>query len=564
MIGTIRKHQTWLWAIIITLTIISFVVFFSPYSKMNNTRRGPVNLGSINGESVSEEDFINARTEVYLRTYFTTGRWPDEEAKKTGGQIDRDTYQWLLLIQKQEQLGIRVSADVAAQAARAMMSQFQRGGITSPEMFIRQVLQPQGIQLGDLERFVRHYMGVQELISTVALSGKLVTPQEARDLFKREHEELAAQAVFFTASNYLARVTVLPDALAQFYSNRLAAYRIPDRVQVSYVRFDLTNYLPEANQELARMTNLDQPIDEAYRRGGTNFLREAKAQSLEEAKVKLRDGERKRFEAQMARKKAADFATPLFDADPMRAGDLDKLAKAKGLAVKITAPFDRDEGPRDLAVARDFAQKAFTRTPDDPFAGPILGETAAYVIALNKKLPSEIPTLDQIRDQVVADYKFSQALALARKAGMDFYQTMTNGLAQGKTLPGLCVSAKLQLVDLPPFSISTRDLPEAEDHLPLNQFKQLAFTTPPGKVSNFQATSEGGLILYVKAKLPLDEAKMSASLPAFVNAVRQSRQNEAFNDWFRKEAEKGLRDTPLARPQPPPPTMGAEPKAKKS
>jgi hypothetical protein len=563
MIGTIRKHQTWLWAVIITLTIISFVIFFSPYSKLNNTRRGPVNLGSINGEPISEEEFINARNEVYLRAFFTSGAWPDEDAKKTGGQIERDTYQWLLLIQKQERLGIHISTDVVAQAARAMVSQFQREGITSPDMFIRQVLHPRGFQLEDLERFVRHYLGVQELIGTVALSGKLVTPQEARDLFKREHEELATEAVFFSASNYLAGVTVPPDALTQFYSNRLAAYRIPDRVQVSYVRFDLTNYLAEASQALARMTNLDMQIDEAYRRGGTNFLREVKAQSVEEAKLKIRDAERKKAEAQMARKQAADFATPLFDMDPMRAENLEKLAKEKGLTVKVTAPFDRENGPKELEVGPDFAQKAFARTPEDPLAGPIMGLTSAYVIALNKKMPSEIPTLDQIRDQVVADYKLSQALALARQAGMDFYQTLTNGLAQGKTLPAICAGAKVQLVELPPFSLSTRDLPEVEDHLPLNHYKQLTYTTPPGKLSNFQMTSEGGLIVYVKAKLPLDEAKMNASLPAFMNAVRQNRQNEAFNDWFRREAERGLGDTPLARQQAPP-ALSPGPNAKKS
>ena len=59
---------------------------------------------------------------------------------------------------------------------------------------------------------MRHYMGVQELIATVGLGGKLVTPQEIRDLYKREHEELATAAVFFSASNYLAGVTVPPDA----------------------------------------------------------------------------------------------------------------------------------------------------------------------------------------------------------------------------------------------------------------------------------------------------------------------------------------------------------------
>jgi hypothetical protein len=562
MFGTIRKHQTWLWAVIITLTIISFVIFFSPYSKLNNTRRGPVNLGSINGERISEEEFINARNEVLLRAFFTSGNWPDEDARKMGGQVDRDTYHWLLLIQKQEQLGIHVSTDVVAEAARAMMSQFQRKGITSPEMFIRQVLQPQGLQLDDLERFVRHYMGVQELIGTVALSGKLVTPQEARDLFKREHEELATEAIFFSASNYLAAVTVPPDALTQFYSNRLAAYRIPDRVQVSYVRFDLTNYLVEANRALARMTNLEQQIDEAYRQNGTNFLREVKAQSVAEAKLKIRDAERKKAEAQMARKAAVDFATPLFDMDPMRAENLDKLAAEKGLTVRITAPFDRDNGPRELEVGPDFAQKAFARTPQDPFAGPIMGLTGAYVIALNKKLPSEIPTLDQIRDQVVADYKYGQALNLARQAGMDFFQTLTNGLAQGKTLPAICAGAKLQLVEVPPFSLSTRDLPEVEDHLTLNQYKQLTYTTPPGKLSNFQMTSEGGIIVYVKARLPLDEAKITASLPAFMNAVRQNRQNEAFNEWFNREAKKGLVNTPVFQQQPP--ALGPGPNAKKS
>ncbi|MGD0262640.1 MAG: peptidylprolyl isomerase [Verrucomicrobiota bacterium] len=563
MIGTIRKHQTWLWAIIITLTIISFVVFFSPYSRMNSARRGPVNLGSINGERISEEDFINARSEVYLRAFFMSGNWPDEEAKKTGGQIEQDTYQWLLLIQEQERLGIHISTDVVAQAARAMTSQFQRMGITSPEMFIRQVLQPRGFQSSDLERFVRHFVGVQDLINIVGLSGKLVTPQETRDLYQREHEELATEAVFFSASNYLAGVAVPPDALSQFYSNRLAVYRIPDRVQVSYVRFDLTNFANEANQELARMTNLDLQIEEAYRRGGTNFLREAKAQSLDEAKVKLRDAERKRSEAQNARKKATDFATPLFDMEPMRAENLEKVAKETGLTVSTTAPFDRENGPSDLEVGPDFAQRAFARTPEDPFAGPILGQTAAYVIALNKKLPSEIPTLEQIRDQVVADYRYSQALNLARKAGADFYPTLTNGLAQGKPFASVCLTARLKPVSLPPFSLSTRGLPEVEDHVTLNQFKQISFSTPLGKPSPFQPTADGGLIVYVKAKLPLDEAKMNASLPAFSNAVRQSRQNEAFNDWFRREAERGLRDTPLARHEATP-SMGPGPNPKKS
>ena len=562
MFGTIRKHQTWLWAVIITVIIISFVIFFSPYSKMNDSRQVAANWGSINGEKVTQEEYVKAYKEICLRAFFMTGNWPDDEARKQGGDVERESFQWLLLKQKQKELGIHISTDAVAQGARAMISQFQRSGITSPEMFINLVLKPRGYEVEDLERFVRHYMGLEELIATVGLGGKLVTPQEIRDLYKRENEQLETAAVFFSASNYLASVSVAPDAVMQFYTNRQAGYRIPDRVQVSYVRFDLPNFLAEATQDLAKMTNLDLQIDEMYKQGGTNFLREWKAQTPEEARRNIRVDTLRKLQMQGARKKALEFATPLFDVDPVRMDNLDKLAKEKGLTVQITEPFDQRDGPSELAVGQDFAAKAFARTPVEPFAGPIVGMDGVYVIAFNKKIPSEIPALDKIRARVEKDYQLGQAQDLARKAGLVFYPTLTNGLAQGKTVAALCADAKLQLVDLPPISLSTRELEQVSEHLPLNQFKQLAFGTTVGKVSPFQMTTAGGVIVYVKSKLPLDEAKMITALPTFANAVRQNRQNEAFNSWFRKEAEKGLRDTPLAR-QEAAPAMKAAPKAKK-
>ncbi len=563
MFGTIRKHQNWLWAVIITVIVISFVIYFSPYSRLNPGRSAPANLGSINGERVSEEDYIHAQREVYLRHFFMTGTWPNEEATRAGGQIERDTYQWLLLIQKQNQLGIRISASVAAQAARGMVSRFEQAGINSPEAFIREVLRPRNLDVDDLERFVRHYLGFQELLTTVGVAGELVTPGEVASLWKREHQEVATDAMFFSASNYLASVTVMPDAVTQFYTNNQPAYRLRDRVQVSYVKFPLTNFQAEANQELAKMTNLDLQIEGAYRQGGTNFLQRVGATSLADAKVKVRDSERKALEVRLARQKANDFATPLFDMAPLRADNLEKLAKEKGLTVAITPPFETNQPPKELGVGQDFATKAFTRRPDDPFAGPIVGSDGVYVIALDKKIPSGVPPLDQIRTKVVQDYRWSQALGLARRAGLDFYQSLTNGLAQGKTVSNICATAKVSLVQLPPLSISTRELPEAEDHLSLNQLKQLAFTTPAGKVSNFQMTPEGGVVVYVKAKLPLDEARMKENLLAFTRAVRQNRENELFNEWFRREAQKGLSQIEVFR-QPTPPNIGSSPSPKRS
>ena len=401
-------------------------------------------------------------------------------------------------------------------------------------------------------------------MAAVGTSGKLVTPEVLRSFYQRERQELATEAVFLSSADYLASVTVPPEALSQFYSNRvnhMSLYHLPDRIQVTYVRFDLTNYSAAANEELVRMTNMDRGIEQAYQQRGADFLAEVEAKTLDEAKVKIRDANRKALEGQTAKRKAAEFATPLFDMDPVQADNLDKLAKQKGLTVGTTAPFDREHPPAGLDVGAEFVERAFLRTPADPFAGPIPGSNSVYIIAFIRKIPSEIPPLAQIRDEVVKDYKFAQAMDLTSKAGLEFYQTLTNGLAQGKPFASICLNAKLKPVPVPPFSISTRSLTNVESRVPLPQFKQAAFSTPVGKPSPFELTADGGFIVYVKQKLPLDEARMNAELPSFAGAVRQNLQSEAFNEWFRKQAERGLRDTPLARSQPPP-ALGSSPSPK--
>jgi len=61
-----------------------------------------------------------------------------------------------------------------------------------------------------------------------------------------------------------------------------------------------------------------------------------------------------------------------------------------------------------------------------------------------------------------------------------------------------------------------------------------------GKASQFvsaQPPTEGGFIVYAKSRPAIDDAKLKAELPAFVNQMRVYRQNEAFQQWFRKQAE---------------------------
>jgi hypothetical protein len=44
-------------------------------------------------------------------------------------------------------------------------------------------------------------------------------------------------------------------------------------------------------------------------------------------------------------------------------------------------------------------------------------------------------------------------------------------------------------------------------------------------------------------------SNVATNLPAFERSVRQTRRSEAFNEWFRREAEKSFREVPYFQKQ---------------
>jgi hypothetical protein len=53
--------------------------------------------------------------------------------------------------------------------------------------------------------------------------------------------------------------------------------------------------------------------------------------------------------------------------------------------------------------------------------------------------------------------------------------------------------------------------------------------------------------VYVRSKVPFNETKVREELPKFMAELRYQRQNEIFNQWFRKQVEKA--NLPLNRPR---------------
>ena len=549
MFGFFRKHR-WILVVALSLTIISFLFWGANTLQMGGGGGGGgTKFGTVYGQKITQDDYLGAKREFYLFYLFHYRAWPDK-AGMTEMDLNREIYIRLLLVKKAGQLGIHVSDEAAGKVANQLLRSLGRNGeAVTMESFESQVLKPetvngQSLSVVDFENFAKHDITIQELVQTLGLSGALVTPQEASEIYSRENQERATQIIFFSASNYLADVKTTPEAATQFYTNYLAEYRLPERVQVGYVAFEASNFLAQSKAELAK-TNLEDEVNAIYLNEGLKDFPDAK--TPDEAKQKIRDILIFNHALKDAGTQANDFATAVFDMNPVKAENLGVVATKMGLRVKVAAPFDSQSAPPGISAPEDFAKAAFGLTADEPFAGPIVGTNAIYVIALDKRLPSEIPHFADIKDRVTQDFQMQQAIALARQAGTNAAIKLMVNIASGKDFNLVCVADALLPQKLPPFSLNTRELPELGTHAGLNQIKQTAFTTAIGHASNFQETGDGGFILYVQSQLPVDTAAMNANLPEFTAELRRSRENEAFQEWLNVEANRELTDTLFAR-----------------
>src|SRR5208283_4290268 len=101
MIGTIRRHSGWLWGIIITATIISFVFWGAGPSRIGGGGgRMSNDYGTIYGRKITLQDYVEGRNEYYIFYRMHYNEWPDKNPNLSRDDLEREIYIRLLLNQK--------------------------------------------------------------------------------------------------------------------------------------------------------------------------------------------------------------------------------------------------------------------------------------------------------------------------------------------------------------------------------------------------------------------------------------------------------------------------------
>ena len=541
MFSSIRRHQSWIWIIVVVLVSISMVWFFTDRSDRGGGR-GPVSIASIKGRQVSLREYKEARTEIRLLYFLNYRNWPEEDKKLAQNfDVEQQTLYRLLRLSQAKEANIHTSDESVGEMVRRIL------GTTDPkaiDTFTKEQLAKGGVTANDFERFLRNDAAIQQLGTLGGLSGRFITPREAEGIYRREHQEIAADVVLFNPSNYLAGVNMSATNINSWYTNHMANFRIPERVRVTYVEFTRSNFLADATKDTAKDTNYTKRVEDFYFKSitdkGTNAFKDTNGVVLAKPAAidRIKEDDLNQRAITMAYRKANDFASVLADKKPHRAEDLTKEAAVQNLKVNVSSAFDQMDGPADLKVSPGFTRAAFALTKDEPVSFQVLGgDEGFYVIALKETVPSENPPFESVRTKVNEAYRLEQAGDLARKAGTNFFAKVNDGLAKGQSFTFVALNEKLKATPLR-FSQSTETLPDLDDHVNLRQLKSMAAQMEPGRVSNYVPTPpNGGYVLYVRSRLPIDEAKLRLELPTFMGSMRHYRQSEIYSKWFGREVE---------------------------
>lgn len=539
MFGTIRKHQQWLWVIIVAGVIISFTAFFGPNQpSLGSMFGGGPDRGNIDGIPVTQDLIHRANRLTKLREHLFNSRG------SSASENEQQVLQTMLVLGKLKSGKIDVSDEEVGKWIKDNLTDPKTGQFNY-KAFLERTIIPAGFSEVEFTDFARFELGRRHLVDLVIAPGKWVSPLEAETTVRNGLEETIASAVVFPFTNYTAAVQVQEAAVQLFYSNRIASYLIPARVQASYVQFLASNHLAQADAELAKLGDLTTQLEAMYQQRGADSFRDETGNVLtkEAAIAKIKEEQRKGISLGLARAQCVAFYNKLNEALGNDTGKPDgtkfsfeAVAAASQQPILTTVPFARYSPVPGFMTARNLGDKIFSLSGEAPYTEPVTTDTGVYVFSVKQRIPEEYKPFDLVRTDVVEAYKREQAGLLARAAGKSFYEAATNGLAQGKSFASIAAEKGLKAVDLPPISLANRQMPGFEAYA--RELAEVGMNQKPGTVSDYASSSVGGFVLAVKERRPADEAKVKEQMASSVERLRDMNEYIAYEQWVTREFEK--------------------------
>jgi parvulin-like peptidyl-prolyl isomerase len=485
--GMMRNNQRWLMIVASVLMIVSMIFYFS---RTQSDRLVNDKVGSIYGRSLTTTELDRTRREIETAAELGLTNVVDRDV--TGGRdwtaIDVNH---LVLMHQALAMGIVPSDDEVADAEKQLaVFQSASGGFDSGKYaeFVTDKLGPRGFSETQLDELVRRNLAFGKLRQIVGAPVCLSTI-EVRTGYEQTATKTAVSIVRLPIGDLMAGVNPTDADIKKYFDEQSANHALeqPEKREVEYVRFGLDDTQKKLTGK-PRMDALQPQADAA-----AGFL-----EKLLDAKGK--DG----------------FAN---------------LAGQEKLAVVKTVPFEQDQttGLPEAAIPK-FTSEAFHLTPQDPdSAVPLTTNDAFYVLHLTHVTPERPLTLEEARPKVVAALKEERARTALTAKAEEVRTKIAAALKAGGTFGAAATAAGQTAQDVAPFSALAppTGVPEA------NEIENASMELGRGELSKFVPTADGGLLVYVRGREPIDETAFMQQLGRATARLTDQKERFYFHEWLK-------------------------------
>ena len=494
MLESIRKRQRTLLTIVTIVVIVAFAWFYNPATMRRAAGPGGA-LGKLNGRVVTLGEIQKIERTIplahaigfddFLTSLTTDGRTRDDQFL---------SFAWNLLLLRDEakRLEIEPATEQIRNSEKALAI-FQTNNEFDPakyQVFVDTMLKPNGLSPGDLDEVVKDYArftGVTRL-----LKGSSPLPEA---MFRRQYELLnqpvSLAVIKLKNADFESSIKVSDEEVQKYYEQHKESILSPEKRKIQAVSFllnDEQKKLPE-EQKLA------------------------------------------------AKKLLAEQADALAQAALQNPAAFDQLAQQKGLPVQETQLFTLDQPDKIIAQEPGLARQAFNLTTESPVGDVIEGNDGFYVIKLTSVEASRPLTLEEAKDRVQTELKDEKVRAAIQAKAKEVREKIDSEMQNGKDFVQAAEAAGFKPEMPAPFALANPG-----NNLELARTMAMAgVELDDHQTSKFLEDQEGGLIVHMLKKEPIDEAKYAEYKKSEYAQQNNRYESIVVREWLKAELQKAGR-----------------------
>jgi hypothetical protein len=482
MINVFRLHQKKLMLVITVLTILAFIWLYNP-SDLKDLNANAAYTAY--GKQLTQADVQRQAGRFYLARDLQQIDLIRELAgmAQTENQM-LESFVWNLYVlqHEAEKLGIEPTDAQVADRIR-QLPVFQTNGqfdYANYAKFVSEKLGPRGFTEVQLEGVIRDSLRLEALREVIG-APVAVGPSEIAEA-GRLFRKVDLQTVTFPMEAAVAAVTVNEEELKGFF----AQYQnspfliVPETRTVEFVEFAL-------------------PAEEKADGNQVEVLQKLADQAVEFSN------------------KAA-------------AGDFAKAAAEAGLTVTKSPEFDRSGAKRSAGDASGpdlspIAPSAFLLTEQAPVSEPIQSGDKFFVARLVAINPSRPMTFDEARAGIETQVRNMKAQEALRQNAEAAIAKIREALAGGTSFADAVAAAGLK-------AESIEGLEPAKAAADQESVVRATLLMEPGQLSGLIPTPQGGAVVYLVSRAPLDEAEFAKQKAEILPRLEEAKRDMVFQSWL--------------------------------